>query len=160
MVTIRSAAAPLENLHNHRSSDHVATCKILGVRCVPLHEPLTILINEVTALASTPFGHQRAGTVNTGGVELPHLHILSGHTGSQRHAHAVPGIDVRVSSRCINSTRTARRKDRCLGFHINSFTRLDTDRDHTDHCTILIFHQIDSEPFVKEDRLVFDVVLI
>ncbi len=47
-----------------------------------------------------------------------------------------------------------------LGFNVDRFARLDADRHDPNDGPVLVFHQVDGEPFVKEDGLVLDVVLV
>ena len=93
-------------------------------------------------------------------MKLPHLHILSGDARAERHAHPVAGIDMRVSGGSINTPRTACREDGRLRFNVNRLTCLDADRHNTNDRPVLIFHQVNGKPFVKENGLVLNVVLV
>ena len=93
-------------------------------------------------------------------MELPHLHILRRYACAECHAHAITGIDVRIGGGRIDPASTTSSEDRRLGFHVNGLTRFNANGDHTHHGTILVLHQINGEPLVKKDGLVFDIVLI
>jgi hypothetical protein len=108
MIALGTAAATFENLEHHGTCNYVTARKIFGVRRIALHEALAILIDEVAALAATALGHQRAGAVYAGGVELPHLHVLHREARPQCHADAVAGIDVCVGGRGVDTSRHRR----------------------------------------------------
>ena len=51
VVAIVATAPALQNLQHHGSSDNIPARQILGVGCITLHKPLTILVDQVAALA-------------------------------------------------------------------------------------------------------------
>ena len=67
---------------------------------------------------------------------------------------------MRIGGGRIDPASATSSEDRRLGFHVNGLTRFNANGDHTHHGTVLVLHQINGEPLVKKDGLVFDVVLI
>ena len=76
MILVFADSAPFADFDGHRPADHIAGRQVFGVRRVALHEPIAVGIGQVAAFAATAFGHQTAGAVNAGGMELGELHIL------------------------------------------------------------------------------------
>ena len=96
MITIGAAPATLKNLQNHGSCNNVSARKVFCVWRVTLHEALAVLVHQITTLSTTTLGDQRACAVNTGGVELPHFHVLYWNTGPECHTHAIARINVGI----------------------------------------------------------------
>src|SRR6056297_747845 len=96
VVAIRADAPALEDLDDHGTRNHIPAGEIFGGRSVTLHEALAVLVDQVSTLTPTAFRYQRARTMNSGRVELPHLHVLHREPGAQRHAGAIPGAHVGV----------------------------------------------------------------
>ena len=94
VVLVGAATATLVNLDGHRPRHDVPGGQVLGDRCVPLHEALTLAVDEVSTLAPAPLGHQAPGTVDSGGVELDELHVLVGEAGPGDHGGGVTGAGV------------------------------------------------------------------
>ena len=111
MIAIWSTPAALENFEHHGPGNHISSCQVLRIRCVALHEPLTVLVNEVATFTTTTLGDQGTRTVYAGRVKLPHFHILSRHARPERHTHAVTGVNVCVGGGCVDPPGPARRKD-------------------------------------------------
>ena len=82
------------------------------------------------------------------------------HVCSEGHSHAISSVNVRIRRRCVDTARTARCENGCFGFHIDGLAGLNTDRDNTDNSTVLILHEISSEPLIEKYGLILDVVLI
>ena len=82
MVALITTAAAFENFHHHGARNDVAACQVFGVGRVALHETLAILVDQVATFTTATFGDQRARTVNTGRVELPHFHVLHREAGA------------------------------------------------------------------------------
>ena len=104
VVLLRSNTATLTDLKSHRTGDNVSGSKILGSRCVTLHESLTLGVQEVTSFTTRTLGDQATGTVDTSWVELNELEILVGQTGTGNHGHTITGTCVR---RCAGEVSTA-----------------------------------------------------
>src|SRR5690606_8965259 len=114
---------------DHRTSHDVTTGQVLGVRRIALHEALAMDVDQVTTFTTATFGHQHAGTGDTGGVELPHFDVLDRHTGTQRHADTVTGIDQGVGGGSVDATRAAGGQDHGLGTDVDGLAGLDADGD-------------------------------
>jgi len=87
VILVGTASATLKNFENHGARHHVTPRKVFGVGRIAFHETLAFAVNQVAALTTAALGNKGPGTMNTGGMELPHLHILDGNTCPQRHAH-------------------------------------------------------------------------
>ena len=111
VILILATASTLEDLCHHRTSNNVSTGEIFRVWCVTLHKSLAVFVDQVATLPSAALGHQRPRPVNSGWMELPHLHILHGVTCSESHADTVAGIDMSIRGRRVYPTGTACRKD-------------------------------------------------
>jgi hypothetical protein len=66
----------------HGSWNDIARSKILGDGSVALHEPLSLGVDEVTALTSTALRHQTSGSVNTLSRERGKV---NSHANSSKH---------------------------------------------------------------------------
>ena len=93
-------------------------------------------------------------------MELPHFHVLHGNARAQRHTDTVTRVDVCIRGRCVNTACTTSRKNSCFRLNVDSFSRLDANRDYTNHGTVLVFDQVSRKPFIEEYSLVLDVVLV
>ena len=160
VITVRAAAAPLDNFQHHGAGNHITTGQVLGVGRVALHKSLAILVNQVAAFTAASLRHQGAGTCDARGVKLPHLNILHRKASTQCHANTVAGIDVSVSGGGVNPPRPACGKNRGLGLNVNRFARFDADGDYTNHSTVLVLHQVSGKPLVKEYSVVLHVALV
>ena len=80
----------------HRARNEVTRRQIFQGRRIALHEAFAIFVQQDTTFATNTFGDQNAGTGNTGGVELPELHVLQGNARARRHTQAIAGIDKRI----------------------------------------------------------------
>ena len=160
MVTIGPTAPALDNFQHHRARYHVASGEVLGIGCIAFHEAFAVLIDQVAALTPAPLGDQHTGTVDTGGVKLPHFDVLHRKTSPQGHANTVAGIDVGIGGRGINAPRPASGEYGGLGFDVNGLASLHAYRNDTHHGAILVFYQIGCIPLIEEDRIVLHVALI
>src|ERR1700738_5177215 len=109
VVLLLADAASLTDLDCLGAADHVARGKVLLVRRVSGHEPLTRTVGEIAALAAGALGDQNPLTVHTGRVELDELHVLQRQPGAQHHRVTVTGASVRGSARLVNTAAPARR---------------------------------------------------
>src|SRR5690606_38483674 len=66
VILVRTTAVAGDHFLDHGTGDHVAAGQILGVGRIALHEALAMHVDQVTTLAAATFGHQYAGTGNTG----------------------------------------------------------------------------------------------
>ncbi|CAI8371170.1 MAG: Uncharacterised protein [Gammaproteobacteria bacterium] len=82
MILILPTASTLEDLCHHCTGNNVSTGEVFCVWCVTLHKSLAVFVDQVATLPSTALGHQRPRPMNSRRMELPHLHILHGVTGS------------------------------------------------------------------------------
>src|SRR5690606_26693050 len=110
------------------------------------HEALAVGVDQVATLATATFGHQHAGTGDTGRVELPHFDILDRHTSTQGHAHAVAGVDQGVGGGRIDAAGATSSQDHGLGADVDGFASLDADRDDADDGAVLVLHQVHGVP--------------
>ena len=69
VILLRSTASTLADLDRHGTRHNVPGGQILGHRGIPLHEPLALAVDEVSALSSAPLGRPRrfqsGGTAQT-----------------------------------------------------------------------------------------------
>jgi len=94
VVLVWANTTSITNLHSHASADNITRCKILGGRCVSLHESLTLAVEEVATLTTRTLGDQASSSVDTGRVELDEFEILVGETGTGDHGHSISGTGV------------------------------------------------------------------
>src|SRR5690554_5062616 len=160
MVTVLTATPAFKNLHDHGACHYVTTGKVLGVGRITLHEALAVLVDQITTFTTTAFGHQHPGAINAGGVELPHLHVLHGEAGTQRHADTIAGIDQGIGGRSVDTSRSTGRHDSGLGFDVYDFASLDIHGDTAHHVTAGVFNQIYRKPLIEEGGVVLQVALI
>ena len=77
VILLRSAASTLADLDRHGTRHYVPGGQILGHRGIPLHEPLALAVDEVSALSSAPLGRPRrfqsVGTAQTPCPDWEHL---------------------------------------------------------------------------------------
>ena len=154
------AAATFTDFDHNRTRDHVTTGQVLRVRGIALHKALAMFIQQITAFTTAAFCHQHARARNAGRVELPHFHILHRNTGTQRHTHAVAGVDMSVSGGLVNTACAAGRQHGCARFEVDHFAGFDTQRGTPHYRAILVFHQIQRIPFRKNGGVVFQVLLV
>ena len=76
VILLRTDTPALTNLNGHRATYDISRCQVFGVRCVPLHEPLTIGIGEEAALTARTLRDQHARAINSGRVKLHKFHVL------------------------------------------------------------------------------------
>ncbi len=107
VILVFADAAPLADFDGHRAADHIARGQVLGVRRVAFHEALAVGIGQIAALAPATFGHQTAGAVDAGRMELGEFHVLQGESGAQHHAVAVAGAGVGGGRREVGAAVTA-----------------------------------------------------
>src|SRR3989344_9436231 len=93
VVLLRPAAAPGVDLFINRAAHHVAARQVLGLGRITLHEAFALAINKVSALAARGLGNENTDAGDAGRMELDKLHVLQRNAGTQRHGHAVAGID-------------------------------------------------------------------
>ena len=160
VIAVRSATIASEDLQNHGPRHHVATGEVFRGGRVALHEPLAVLVDEVAAFAAAAFGHEHARTGDAGRMELPHLDVLHRHSGAQRHADAVAGIDVCVGRRSVNPPGAASGEHGRLALHVHDLAGLHANRDDAHHDAVLIHHHVDREPFIQKRSPGFEVRLV
>ncbi|KUT60939.1 succinate dehydrogenase, partial [Escherichia coli] len=113
-----------------------------------------------TVKGSDYIGDQYARTGNTCRVELPHFHILYRYACTDSHADTVASVNVGVGGGLINTPCPASRQHCRASFKVNHFTSFDAQCGTTDHCAILVFHQIQRIPLGENGGVVFQVLLI
>src|SRR5690606_26318487 len=160
VVAIRTTAVTGQDLFNHGAGYHVATGKVLGVGRIAFHEALAVLVDQVSTFTTATFGNQYPGTGNTGRVELPHFHVLYRHAGTQRHADAVAGVDQGIGSGGVDTARTTGGQHGGLGTDIDGFAGFNADGDNANDSAVLVLHQVNRVPLIKEGGVVLDVVLV
>src|SRR5690606_27796806 len=89
VVLVLANATAFTDFQSHAAGHDVARCKVLGGRCVTLHEALAFRVHQVTALTANTFGDQAACSVDAGRVELNELHVLQRQASACNHAAAV-----------------------------------------------------------------------
>merc|ERR1719348_585299 len=107
VVSLGTTASTLSDLDGHTPTDHVSGGQVLGHWSVPLHEPLTLAIDQVASLSSASFSHQTSCSVDTSWVELDKLHVLVGKSGSGDHGGAVTCAGVRGGGREVGLASAA-----------------------------------------------------
>ncbi len=153
-------ATAFADLDHDGTGHHVATGQILGVRRITLHEALAVLVQQIAAFTTAPFGHQYPCPGDAGGVELPHLHVLHADSGTQGHADAVTGIDVGVGGGLVDATGAAGGQHGGLGLEVDDLAALHVDGGTTHHVAVLVLHQIQRIPLGEDGGLVLDVLLV
>ncbi len=160
VVAIRTATVAGDDFLDHRTGNHITTCKVFRVRSITLHETLAVLVDQVTTFTTATFGNQYTGAGDAGRVELPHFDVLYRHASTQSHADAVTGVDQGVGGGRVDTACTASGQNGGLGTDVGGFAGFDADRDHTNEFAFLIFHQINSVVLVEERGTGFQVALI
>lgn len=148
-------ATTFTDFDHDRTRHHVTTRQVFRIRGITLHKALTVFVQQVTAFTTATFSDQNPCPGDTGWVELPHFHILHRYTGTDCHANAVTGIDMRVGGGLVNTACAAGRQHGGAGLEVNHFTGFDTQRGTTDHCAIGIFDQIQRVPLRENGGMVF-----
>ena len=154
------AAATFTDFDHDGTRHHVTTRQVFRIRRITLHKALAVFIQQIAAFTAAAFCHQNARAGDTGRVELPHFHILHRNAGTDRHTHAVAGIDMSIGGGLVNTACAAGRQHGGAGFKVNHFTRFDTQSGTTDHRAIGVFHQIQRVPLGENSGMVFQVLLI
>lgn len=134
-------AAAFTDFDHDGTRHHVTTRQIFRIRGITLHEALAVFVQQIAAFTAAAFCDQHARAGDTGGVELPHLHILHRHASADSHTDAVTGIDVGVSSGLINTACAAGGQYGCAGFKVNHFTGFDTQCGTTDNRAVSVLYQ-------------------
>ncbi len=160
VVALLATAAAFEDFHDHGTRHDVTARQVFGVGRIALHETLAILVDQVATFTTATFGDQRARTVNTGRVELPHFHVLHREAGAQRHADTVTGVDQGVSGRRVDASSTAGRQHGGFRLNVHHFAGFDTHGDTAHHVTVGVLDQIHRVPLVQERGVVLQVVLV
>src|SRR5690606_11476598 len=160
VVAIRTTAVTGQDLLDHGAGYHVTAGKVLGVGRITLHEALAVLVDQVSTFTTATFGNQYPGTGNTGRVELPHFHVLYRHASTQRHADAVAGVDQSIGSGGVDTARTTGGQHGGLGTDVDGFAGFNADGDNANDSAVLVLHQVNRVPLVKEGGVVVDVVLV
>src|SRR5947208_11555424 len=75
-ITGRTAAAALLDLLVDRPRDQVTRRQVLDRGRVPLHEPLTLAVEDDAAFPACGLGQEHTQPGEAGGMELEHLHVL------------------------------------------------------------------------------------
>jgi hypothetical protein len=107
VVLVLTNASALEDLLGHGPGDDVPGGQVLGSGCVSLHKPLAQAVSQDSALSSAALGHEAAGAVDSGGVELDELEVLHGQALADDHGAAVAGAGVRGGAGLIGSAVAA-----------------------------------------------------
>ncbi len=160
MIAVRPATPPLVDLYRHRARHHVAAGQVFRVRRVFGHEALAVLVDQIAALASHPFGDQHARAIYTGGMELEELHVLQRNAGTRRHAQSVAGIDEGIGTGMEDTPCTAGGEQCGTRLKDHRFAGFDLHCGHTVHIAIFIADQVQCHPFGEKMRIGFDVLLI
>lgn len=134
---------------------HVTARQVFGVRRITFHKAFAMFVQQITAFTTATFGDQYARTGNTGRVELPHFHILYRYACTDSHADTVASVNVGVGGGLINTPCPASRQHCRASFKVNHFTSFDAQCGTTDHCAILVFHQIQRIPLGENGGVVF-----
>ena len=103
VVFVLADPSALEDLLGHGPRNHVPGGQILGVRGVPLHEPLAQAISQDSSLSSASLCHQTAGPINSSRVELHELQVLHRQALTDDHRASVASASVRGRARLIRA---------------------------------------------------------
>ena len=93
VVFLRTAAPALFDFLVHAARDEIARCQIFQVGRITLHKPFTVGVAQNRAFATAAFGQQHARAGDTGGVELPELHVFQRNARTRGHAQTVASVD-------------------------------------------------------------------
>ena len=160
IILVWTTTAAFAHFSGNGAADHIATGQIFRLGRITLHQALAISIDQITALTARAFGNQHAVTGNAGGVKLEKLHILQRHASTQRHRHAVAGIDQRIGGGAVQLPCAAGGQQGGFGLDNHRLAIVNVERQRAQHMTFFIFQQVDSEVFIKEMRLGADVLLV
>ena len=160
VICVGAATPPFQHFEHHRPGHNVPARQVLGGGRVAFHEALAVPVDEVAALAAAAFGDEHPGAVDAGGVKLPHLHVLHGQPGPQRHADAVAGVHQRIGGAGVDAPGPAGGQHRGLGGDVDHLAGLDLDGGRAHHRAVGVAHEIDGEPLVQEGGAGLEVRLI
>ena len=150
VVFIGSGTTALLDFRCHGTRHHITRCEILHGRCVTLHESFAVLVQQYSSLTPHALSdeHTRAG--HTSRMELPEFHIFKRNPRACRHTQAVTSIDEGIGARCINASRTASGKQRCLGVKNHHLAGFHFQRGYAKHVALDVTNQVQRHPLDKE----------
>lgn len=126
VVLLGTNTTTLADLNRHRARDDIAGSKILRSGRVTFHEPLTLRVQQVSALTTRTYNtsamvhgqisprtlsDKTAGTVDTSWVELHKLEVLEGQTCTGDHGIAITRAGVRTRTAEVCTSVTTSRED-------------------------------------------------
>ncbi len=150
VVSTRSATPPLLQFGIDRTRYHVARGKVLRLGRVALHESFALAVDEITAFTANPFRYQHANAGEPSWVKLHKLHVLQGDSGTQRHRHAVAGVDVGIRGSAVYATGPTGGDERGSRLDQQRFASLDFECQRTQAVPLLVQNQVEHEEFIKE----------
>jgi hypothetical protein len=93
-------------------------------------------------------------------VDLVELHVLQRNSGTQRHGHAVAGVDQCVARGAVHAAVPAGSEHGRFRLDHQRLAGLDLQHQRTDGVALVIHQQINRKKFIKEVRLRPYVLLI
>ncbi len=93
-------------------------------------------------------------------MELEELHVLQRHAGTQRHGHAVPGIDQRVGIGAEDLPGATRGDQRGARQDHQPLAAGDIQQQRTEHHALVVGDQVNGKVFIEEMRTGADVLLV
>ena len=160
VVPIVADPAPFADLDGHGAADDVARGEVLRVGSVALHEPLAVGVGQIAAFAPRTFGHQAAGAVDPGRVELDELHVLQGQAGSKHHRVAIAGAGVGGGAREVGPAIPARREHGHVGAEPVQGTVIEVPGKDAPTGAVVVHEEVERDVFDEEFRVVAQALLV
>ena len=160
IVGVLAGAAAFLDLGGHGARYDVAAGEVFHVGRVALHEALAVFVEQITALAAHAFGDQHTGTGDTGGMELPELHVFERDAGAGRHAQAIAGVDEGVGRGRIDAAGAAGGEQGRAGMKQPDLAGLHFHGAHAQHLTAGVADDVECHPLDEEQRVGAHVALV
>ena len=160
VIPFRANSAPLPDFDGHGAADHVTGSQVLGIGGVTLHEPFTLRIGQVTALAAHPFGNQHTGAVNAGRMELNEFHVLQRQAGAQYHGIAVTGAGMGGGTGEISASIPPRSQDHGVGAKAVQFPLFQVPGQDSPAHTCVVHDQVDGKIFNEKFGIMLQGLLV
>lgn len=146
MILFRADTATLTDLERHTPRHNVARRQVLRRWGIPIHEPLSLAVEQITSLTAGSLGDEASGAVDTGRVELDELQVLIWEAGAGDHRHSITGASVRGSAREKGASVTAGGEDGLVRAEAVEGAVFLVIGDHSDTCAVL-HKEVEDEEF-------------
>lgn len=149
MVLLGTDTTSFADFHSHGTADNVATGQVLGGRRVPFHEALTFRVSQNTTFSTATFRHETTGSVDSSGMELHKLIVLTGKSLAHGHGVSVAGAGVCRSAGKVGSPVATRGQDGIFGLDTMNGTVLHVHGHDADAGSVVIHDKIKGKVFDK-----------